>query len=106
MCVHRLYILPIGAGGGDCDWNGIATIGCDRSTCGAWVMGPIGDIISHELGHNVGFNHASTDVNNDGVRDIEYAVGVGRGVSRGMASVCALWGGRVGFAMGRGVCGV
>lgn len=68
----RLYILPIGAGGGDCDWNGIATIGCDRTTCGAWVMGPIGDLISHELGHNVGFNHASTDVNNDGVKDIEY----------------------------------
>ncbi len=28
--------------------------------------------IKHELGHNVGMNHASTDPNNDGVIDAEY----------------------------------
>ncbi len=61
-------MLPRGVGGGDCDWNGIATIGCDRVSCGAWVNGYSGDLIGHELGHNTGLNHASTDINNDGVK--------------------------------------
>jgi hypothetical protein len=69
---HRLFVLPANAGAGDCDWNGIATIGCEQTSCSAWVRGYSGDLIGHELGHNVGLNHAATDVNNDGRQDVEY----------------------------------
>ena len=66
--VGRLYVLPSDVGGGDCTWDGLGTIGCDLLTCASWVTAYSGDLISHELGHNLGLNHASTDTNNDGVK--------------------------------------
>lgn len=68
---HRLYVMPTDI---SCGWAGYGQVGCG-SNC--WAMSksyssqPCGynDTHAHELGHNVGFRHASTDVDNDGVLD-------------------------------------
>jgi hypothetical protein len=66
---HRLYVLPADAG---CTWAGLASVGC-QGTCRAWVKTCwLPDVFAHELGHNLGMNHASTDVDNNGNVDCEY----------------------------------
>jgi hypothetical protein len=71
---HRIYVLPPDVG---CSWAGEAYVSCGNS-CQAWVKAysgqPCGynDTFAHELGHNVGMEHASTDSNNDGAIDCEY----------------------------------
>jgi hypothetical protein len=71
---HRVYVLPSNVG---CSWAGLAYVGCG-SSCQAWVRAYSGqvcgysDAYAHELGHNVGMWHASTDTNNDGTLDCEY----------------------------------
>jgi hypothetical protein len=62
----RCYVLPDTIG---CNWEGLADLGGIRS----WVNAcSYGATYAHELGHNFGMNHASTDANNDGVKDCEY----------------------------------
>lgn len=65
---HRVYALPTDA---PCGWAGLGNVGCGTS-CSAWVIGTGASVLSHELGHNMGMMHASTDANNDGVIDAEY----------------------------------
>ena len=71
---HRVYVLPTNVG---CSWAGLAYVGCGNS-CQAWVKAYSGqacgynDAYAHELGHNLGMWHASTDTNNDGTLDCEY----------------------------------
>ena len=71
---HRVYVLPSNVG---CSWAGLAYVGCGNS-CQAWVKAYSGqvcgynDAYAHELGHNLGMWHASTDTNNDGTLDCEY----------------------------------
>lgn len=66
---HRLYVLPSDV---SCPWAGLANLGC-YGTCRAWVATCwIPDVYAHELGHNLGFGHASTDPGNDGQIDCEY----------------------------------
>ena len=71
---HRVYVLPSNAG---CSWAGLAYVGCG-SSCQAWVKAYSGqvcgypDAYAHEIGHNLGMWHASTDTNNDGTLDCEY----------------------------------
>ena len=71
---HRVYVLPSNVG---CTWAGLAYVGCGNS-CQAWVKAYSGqvcgynDAYAHELGHNLGMWHASTDTNNDGTLDCEY----------------------------------
>jgi autotransporter-associated beta strand protein len=57
---HKVYITS-GAGG----WAGLAAVG------GNWSMDSYtdGGTICHELGHNLGFNHASTQWNNTSAWD-------------------------------------
>jgi hypothetical protein len=71
---HRLYVLPPGTG---CSWGGLGQVACGDS-CRAWESTysyyPCGTrgAHAHELGHNRGMLHASTDTNNDGNIDSEY----------------------------------
>jgi hypothetical protein len=71
---HRVYVLPANVG---CSWAGLAYVGCG-SSCQAWVKAYSNhacgypDAYVHEIGHNLGLMHASTDTNNDGSPDCEY----------------------------------
>jgi hypothetical protein len=66
---HRVYVLP---SGNACEWAGMATLGCFGS-CRSWVSTcSLPDVYAHELGHNLGMRHASTDPQNDGTVDAEY----------------------------------
>jgi PKD repeat protein len=72
---HRLLITPNYWDNGNrhCTWGGVAQVGCG-SWC--WAIGADPDtimhgVIVHELGHNVGFNHARTDQNNNGYNSSE-----------------------------------
>lgn len=66
---HRVYILPTSA---KCDWSGLANLGCS-SYCRSWTLHcNYPDVLAHELGHNLGMSHASTDQDNNGTTDCEY----------------------------------
>src|SRR5262245_54558398 len=73
---HRVYVVPADV---NCGWAGLAYISsCPGSNCQAWVKaysdqvcGYV-DAVAHEVGHNLGLMHASTDTNNDGKIDCEY----------------------------------
>jgi hypothetical protein len=71
---HRVYVLPPNVG---CSWAGLAYVGCG-SNCQAWVKAYSNqvcgypDAYAHEIGHNLGLWHSSTDTNNDGALDCEY----------------------------------
>jgi hypothetical protein len=73
---HRVYVVPEDV---NCSWAGLAYINsCPGSNCQSWVKAysnqPCGyiDAIAHEVGHNLGLMHASTDTNNDDTIDCEY----------------------------------
>jgi hypothetical protein len=75
---HISYVLPQAVG---CSWGGLGNLDClnySYTRCRTWISTyswlpcSTKDVYSHELGHNVGFGHASTDANNDGVIDSEY----------------------------------
>lgn len=68
---HRIYILPRSV---KCNWAGLGYLGC-YGKCRSWVKGNYHNnaaVYAHELGHNLGLHHASTDSNNDGRVDSEY----------------------------------
>lgn len=66
---HKLYVLPGDVG---CEWAGLGTLGCG-SSCRSWVNTcALPDVYAHELGHNLGMHHASTDDDDDGQVDCEY----------------------------------
>ncbi|MGH8029755.1 MAG: Calx-beta domain-containing protein [Arenimonas sp.] len=71
---HRMYVLPPNVG---CSWGGLGEVGCGDN-CRAWEATysyyPCGTrgAHAHELGHNRGMMHASTDLDNDGNIDSEY----------------------------------
>jgi hypothetical protein len=75
---HRHLIVPNywDWGNRHCGWGGVAQVGCG-TWC--WAIGADPDsvfhgVTVHELGHNLGFNHARTDPDNDGYNngDSEY----------------------------------
>ncbi|HMO19302.1 MAG TPA: hypothetical protein PKA63_02440 [Oligoflexia bacterium] len=56
-----------------CSFAGIADLGCPLDFCEGWMLFcESRNTWSHELGHNLGMEHSSTDLNNDGVLDDEY----------------------------------
>jgi hypothetical protein len=60
--VHRIYVLPNNIP--SCTWGGLGWVGCAKlGTCKLWIKGEMADkamTYFHELGHNIGLNHANT----------------------------------------------
>ena len=68
--LYQSYVLLIPKLG--CNWSGLGTLGCQNS-CTSWVQGVgWGLVYTHELGHNLGMHHASTDPENDDKINAEY----------------------------------
>lgn len=55
----------------NCGWGGLGNVGCNGN-CTSWIKWNSTIVYAHELGHNLGMHHASTDLNNDGDLESEY----------------------------------
>jgi hypothetical protein len=64
---HRSYYIPADTPG--CYFGGVAYIGCSQTHCKSWIRSSNGPVLAHELGHNLGLQHAGLDANNDGSKD-------------------------------------
>lgn len=81
---YRMFIYPVLG----YDWEGLANLGCWCDNCMSWITIPaqsecinnrrkcgntlITNVMIHELFHNIGLYHSSTDYNNDDIIDNEY----------------------------------
>jgi hypothetical protein len=65
---HTVYVLP----GNTCAWSGLADVGCSQNCTALLQSCGLQDLYAHELGHNLGMSHASTDLDNDGQIDSTY----------------------------------
>lgn len=66
---HVVYVLPEQI---TCDWGGLAALGCETG-CQAWIaICDMTPLYAHELGHNFGADHSTTDLDNDRTIDDEY----------------------------------
>lgn len=58
---HRVYVLPEQSQK-PCHWEGLGWVGCSSILCRAWVNTcQRMEVFVHELGHNLGMSHASSD---------------------------------------------
>jgi hypothetical protein len=70
---HKLYVVPPKAISG-CGWLALGEVGSYGSTATrkSWSTRVDPIAFAHELGHNIGWHHAATDPDNDGVKNVEY----------------------------------
>ncbi|MCA9423334.1 MAG: hypothetical protein KC592_20110, partial [Nitrospira sp.] len=70
---HRVYLLPPSPISG-CTWLARGEVGNYGSTIvrKSWSTRVDANAFAHELGHNLGWHHAATDANNDGIYESEY----------------------------------
>ena len=70
---HRVYLVPPASISG-CTWLALGEVGNYGSTSvrRSWSTRVDPTAFAHELGHNLGWHHAATDMNNDGEHDVEY----------------------------------
>jgi len=70
---HKLYVVPPVAISG-CTWLALGEVGSYGSTTTrkSWSTRIDPLAFAHELGHNIGWHHAATDPDNDGVKNVEY----------------------------------
>lgn len=67
---YKMYVLPTLT---TCNIGGAATIGCQGAPCRSWNLSCGSQLVyAHELGHNLTMNHASADLDADGVIEDEY----------------------------------
>jgi hypothetical protein len=74
---HRIFVTPPYSQI-SCGWAGVANVGCSRSDgyssqfCRSWTASSKSGVLTHEVGHNLNFAHASKDLDNNGSIDSEY----------------------------------
>jgi hypothetical protein len=70
---HKMYVVPPKAISG-CGWLALGEVGSygSTSTRKSWSTRIDAIAFAHELGHNIGWHHAATDPDNDGVKNVEY----------------------------------
>ncbi len=70
---HKMYVVPPKAVSG-CGWLALGEVGSYGSTSvrKSWSTRVDAMAFAHEIGHNLGYHHAATDPDNDGIRNIEY----------------------------------
>ena len=70
---HRVYVLP---GDTSCGYSGLGSVGCTNSICQVWSFScSSGYVFTHEIGHNLGMQHAASDSDGNGTADNEYGDG-------------------------------
>lgn len=59
--MYHMYIIPNNVG---CiGWSGLGTLSCNPMPCRSWIISDYSNIVAiymHELGHNLGLQHAGT----------------------------------------------
>jgi hypothetical protein len=67
---YKLLVVPLNA---HCVWEGLATLSCSyNGGCYALVRSENPGVYIHELGHNFGFTHSSSDTDDNGMVNYEY----------------------------------
>ena len=63
---HHIFILPKVP---SCAFSGLGDVGCGSGVCNVWIHGDVSEkagVYLHEISHNLGLNHASTETDEYG----------------------------------------
>jgi len=63
---YHIFVLPKLS---LCEFSGLGDVGCESGTCNVWINGDVSDkpgVYLHEISHNLGLNHASTETDEYG----------------------------------------
>lgn len=74
--MYHMYIIPSGIG---CNgWAGLGQVGCSQLPCKSWIVSEYSKSVAvymHELGHNLGLQHAGSAISYNDVGDLTDVVG-------------------------------